>query len=596
MTLPQTVGDVTPDYSRDSLITELGLKTLEAGYMLPEETSPQQVFARAANAWGSNPEHKQRLYEYSSKHWFGFASPVLANAGTNRGLPISCFLNSVEDSIEGISDHYKENGFLSTRGGGIGGYWGHVRHEGAKTSAGNETPGPIPFQHVVDSQMLAFYQGSTRRGAYAAYLPIDHPDIEEFIQSRNISGDPNRRNLNLHIAVCIPDSFMDAVRTGGTWSLRCPSTGNKVSEVSARHLWDEIMDARLERGEPYLYFTDTVNKSLPYEVDKLGYQVTHSNLCSEITLRSSPMDRTAVCCLSSVNAAKFLEWAPVADQFISDLMEMLDNVMQYFIDNAGPEFKWAVKTAEEERSVGLGLMGLHSYMQQQGVPFDSPQAIGMSNGISEIIQLYAEKASVILAKQRGVPPLLREAGVERRFTHKIAIAPTANNADIAGQVSPSIEPWAANYFQKDTKAGSFSIKNPELQKVLQELGQDAPKVWRSILQNDGSVQHLEFLSQEQKDVFKTAFEMDQFMLVKMAAERQKFICQAQSLNLFVPAQVSRSVMNKLHYQAWDQGVKTLYYLRSTALKRGEMISEQAEKVERSDYNSNDGEVCIPCQG
>lgn len=603
--LPKKVGDVTIDYSRDELLTDLGKRTLRQGYMLTDEQSPQECFARASNAWGSNPSHRQRLYDYASKGYFGFASPVLANAGTKRGLPISCFLNSTEDSILGISDHYRENAMLSTKGGGIGGYWGNVRSSDSKTSAGNQTPGPIPFLHVVDSQMLAFYQGATRRGAYAAYLPISHPDIEEFIQMRDKDGDHNRRNRNLHHGVSIPDDFIVAVRDNLDWPLLDPSSNQEVRSVPARALWDLLMETRIKWGEPYLFFSDSTNKQLPYGIGEMGYTVTHSNLCSEITLRSHPATdtspaRTAVCCLSSINVAKFKEWEPIQEQFIMDLMEMLDNVLQYFIDNAGPGFEYAIRTAAEERSVGLGIMGLHSYLQQLRVPMDSPMAIGISNAIQETIWNNAEVASTILAKQRGVPQLLRDAGIERRFTHKIAIAPTANNADICGQVSPSIEPWASNYFQKDTKAGSFTIKNPELVTVLQEYEQDTPKVWKSILKHKGSVQHLDFLSDSDKWVFKTAFEMDQMMLIELAAQRQKWICQAQSLNLFFPAGADRKLFYKVHMEAWKKGLKSLYYVRSEALKRGEMVGDMAEKVVHQEvtdkYNVTETDECVVCQG
>jgi len=583
------------DYSRDKLLSEFSFKTLEDRYLVEGETSPQEAFARAAKAFSSNPEHAQRLYDYASNLWFMFSTPVLSNGGTERGLPISCFLNYVEDSRGGITSHYTENAYLSSVGGGIGGYWGDIRSVGSKTSKGSESTGVIPFMKVVDSEMLAFSQGVTRRGSYAAYLDISHPEVEEFLDMRKpTGGDINRKSVNLHHGIILSDEFMEVIdrctrleNIDDSWPLIDPHSGKVTKTVSAKALWVKIIQNRVETGERYVMFGDTVQNGLPDFQKELGLKVNQSNLCSEITLPTSE-DRTAVCCLSSVNLEEYDSWSRVPE-FIPDLVEMLDNVLTYFIENAPPELQKAVYSASQERSIGLGAMGFHAYLQRNNIPFEGVMAKVHNRRIFSHIKSEATRATTELARVRGACP--DDISGRVRNAHLLAIAPNASSSIICGNTSPSIEPYRANAFTQKTKSGSSLLKNEYLEHALQELDMDTPEVWKSIVTNGGSVQHLEFLDDLTKDVFKTAVEIDQAYIIELAADRQEFICQSQSLNVFFPADVSKMELHAVHMQAWKQKVKTLYYLRSEAIKRAEKVSDEVLR-----QRIFDDEVCLSCEG
>ena len=586
------------NYNRDNYLSEFSIKTLEDRYLIGDEKSPQEAFARAAKCFSDNEAHAQRLYDYASKLWFMFSTPVLSNGGSARGMPISCFLNYVDDSREGITDHYTENAFLSSVGGGVGGCWSGVRSVGSKTSNGSESTGVIPFMKVVDAEMLAFSQGVTRRGSYAAYLDISHPEIEEFLDVRKpTGGDINRKSTNLHHGVVISDAFMDiierATRTAGfddSWDLIDPHSGRVVKTVSAKTLWVKLIQNRVETGEPYIMFGDTVDESVPEFQQKLGLKVHQSNLCSEITL-ATDKDRTAVCCLSSVNLEEYDEWKD-NDQFIPDLVRMLDNVLQYFIDHAPDQLHRAKYSAMRERSIGLGAMGFHAYLQRHNTPFESPMAKSRNMQMFSRIKSEAERATRELAKERGECPDGQGYGV--RNAHLLAIAPNASSSIICGNTSPSIEPYRANAFTQKTKTGSSLLKNEYLEAVLQDLGHDTDDVWKSIVTSNGSVQHLDFLDDWTKDVFKTAVEIDQRWVIELAADRQEFICQSQSLNVFFPANVSKQELHAMHIMAWKRGVKTLYYLRSEAYKRAETISDEVLRARI--FESIDDDGCLACEG
>ena len=586
------------NYNRDNYLSEFSIKTLEDRYLIGDEKSPQEAFARAARCFSDNEAHAQRLYDYASKLWFMFSTPVLSNGGSARGMPISCFLNYVDDSREGITDHYTENAFLSSVGGGVGGCWSGVRSVGSKTSNGSESTGVIPFMKVVDAEMLAFSQGVTRRGSYAAYLNISHPEIEEFLDVRKpTGGDINRKSTNLHHGIVISDSFMDiierATRVPGfddSWPLVDPHSGRVVKTVSAKTLWVKLIQNRVETGEPYIMFGDTVDESVPEFQQKLGLKVHQSNLCSEITLPTDK-DRTAVCCLSSVNLEEYDEWKD-NDQFIPDLVRMLDNVLQYFIDHAPDQLHRAKYSAMRERSIGLGAMGFHAYLQRHNTPFESPMAKSRNMQMFARIKSEAERATRELAKERGECPDGQGYGV--RNAHLLAIAPNASSSIICGNTSPSIEPYRANAFTQKTKTGSSLLKNEYLEAVLQDLGHDTDDVWKSIVTSNGSVQHLDFLDDWTKDVFKTAVEIDQRWVIELAADRQEFICQSQSLNVFFPANVSKQELHAMHIMAWKRGVKTLYYLRSEAYKRAETISDEVLRARI--FESIDDDGCLACEG
>ena len=529
-----------------------------------------------------------------------FSTPVLSNGGSSRGLPISCFLNYVGDSRGGIAGHYTENAWLSSVGGGIGGYWGDVRSVGSKTSRGSESTGVIPFLKVVDAEMLAFSQGVTRRGSYAAYLPIDHPEIEEFLDVRKpTGGDINRKSINLHHAVIISNKFMELIANATTtegfddsWDLVDPHSGNIIKTVSAKVLWIKIIQNRVETGEPYIMFEDTINEALPEFQKALGLKVHQSNLCSEITLPSDDT-RTAVCCLSSVNLEKFDEWS-TCETFIPDLVRMLDNVIEYFITSAPDELARARFSASQERSIGLGAMGFHAYLQKRGIPFESAMAKSFNLRAFAHIKNEATTATKNLAAERGECPDSKWASAGVRNAHLLAIAPNASSSIICGNTSPSIEPYRANAFTQKTKTGSALLKNPFLEKLLEEKGENTEEVWKSVITSNGSVQHLDCLTEYEKDVFKTAVELDQRWIVEHAADRQEHICQAQSVNMFFPADVSKQELHNVHLMAWTRKLKTLYYLRSEALKRAEVVSD--EKLREYIFDFDDEEGCLACEG
>jgi len=579
------------DYSRDELLTDSGKTILKDRYLLPTEASPQDGFARAAKTFADDQAHAQRLYDYASKLWFMFSTPILSNGGTTRGLPISCFLNYVDDSREGLADHYTENIWLSSMGGGIGGYWGNVRSQGMATSIGNKTTGVIPFMHVVDSQMTAFHQGATRRGSYASYMDVSHPEIVEFIEMRKpTGGDIHRKNLNLHHGINVTDAFMEAVQKGEAWNLIDPHTTQVIKTIDARTLWIKILETRIATGEPYISFIDTVNEALPEPQKKLGLKFNHSNLCSEITLPTAK-DRTAVCCLSSVNLEYFDEWKD-NKLFIEDLVRMLDNVLEHFITSA-PSYMWrAVNSARCERAIGLGTMGLHSYFQKREVAMDGEKSKDINDFIFKHIHNEAQAANEKLGAERGSPADMEGTGL--RHSHVIAIAPNASSSVICGGTSPSIEPLRANAFSQKTLSGTFLMKNKYLERVLLKHDRNNKEVWKSIVTNGGSVQHLDFLSDEEKVVFKTAIEMNQRHLVDLAADRQQYICQSQSLNLFLPPDVDTKTLHGIHLRAWKGKVKTLYYMRSQALKKVENLSSQIERTIRQDYQQEEA-ACVACE-
>jgi len=586
------------DFKRDRYLSEFSIKTLQDRYLVNGEGSPQQAFARAAEAFADDDAHAQRLYDYASKLWFMFSTPILSNGGTKRGLPISCFLNYVDDSRRGITDHYTENAFLSSVGGGVGGYWGDIRSVGSKTSNGSESTGVIPFMKVVDAEMLAFSQGVTRRGSYAAYLPMNHPEIEEFLDVRKpTGGDINRKSTNLHHGVVIPDTFMELIENAtkqsgfdDSWDLVDPNSGRVTKTVSAKTLWVKLIQNRVETGEPYIMFGDTVQEALPQCQKDLGLQVHQSNLCSEITLVTSE-DRTAVCCLSSVNLEEYDSWSN-DPHFIPDLVRMLDNVLTHFIENAPDELQKARFSAEKERSIGLGAMGFHAYLQRHNIPFESAMAKGRNMAMFWHIKSAAETASRTLAVERGEAPDAKGTGM--RNCHLLAVAPNASSSIICGNTSPSIEPYRANAYSQKTKSGTSLQKNEYLEDLLRDLGMDTDDVWKSIVTNGGSVAHLDFLDDWTKDVFKTAVEIDQRWVIDMAADRQKHICQSQSLNVFFPSDVSKQELHAVHMAAWKKKVKTLYYLRSEAYKRAETVSDEA--LRQRIFDSMDENECLACEG
>ncbi len=588
---------LTIDLARDSLLGEPGLVLLKEGkYMLPEETSPQHAFARASCAYASDQEHAQRLYDYVSKLWFMFATPVLSNAANPRGLPISCDLNYIDDSREGIAENWKEALFLSTLGAGIGTYVGALRSIGTGNSRGTSTPGIIPFIKVLDSIACASKQGEVRRGAIAVYLDIGHPEYEEFLNIREVSGggDTNRKCLNIHHAVNIPDDFMNAVVEGKMWAMRDPHTKEVVKTMDARDLWARTLKMRMKTGEPYIHFIDASNRAMPEELKHKGLRINQSNLCSEITLPTSP-DRTAVCCLSSVNLEYFDEWSQVPS-FIPDMVEMLDNVLDVFIHKAPQELWRAVNSAKNERSIGLGTMGFHSYLQRKGIPIEGATAASANRRMFSHIKHYADSHSRLLANKRGEAPDMEGSG--KRFSFMIAIAPNASSSVICGFTSPSVEPYNANVFVQKTRRGAFVLKNRALDAVLQHKyglkGEELESVWRSIQVSEGSVQHLAFMDQYDKDVFKTAFELDQAWLIEHAAIRQPFICQAQSLNLFFPLDTDFNILHKMHKLAWEKELKTLYYLRSKSAGKvaDTNFKNSSLQTEKSDIQS----TCLSCEG
>lgn len=597
------------DRSRDENLTEFGKATLTDRYLMPEEQY-QDLFARVAMYYGDDSEHAQRIYDYISKLWFMPSTPVLSNGGTSRGLPISCFLNETGDSLENIMNLWNENVWLASLGGGIGSYWGNVRSIGEKVGRNGKTSGIVPFIRVMDSLTLAISQGSLRRGSAAIYLPVWHPEIEEFIEIRRpTGGDPNRKALNLHHGVLIPNRFMEAVENDEEWALKSPKDNSVVDKVSARDLWIRLLTARVETGEPYFVFIDHVNDAIPDHHKMAGLNVKMSNLCSEITLPTGKdhlgNERTAVCCLSSLNLERFDEWQD-HPTFIEDVMRFLDNVLSDFIEKAPDSMKRAKYAAMRERSVGLGVMGFHSFLQSKMLPMESVMAKVWNRRMFQHIKRQADDASVKLAHERGACPDAADYGIMERFSNKMAIAPTASISIIGGGASPGIEPIAANAYTHKTLSGSFPVRNKYLENLLEEKGINNDDTWSAIFTNEGSVQHLDELTQEEKDVFKTAFEIDQRWIIEHAADRTPFVCQAQSVNVFLPANVHKADLHRIHWEAWNKGVKSLYYCRSKSIQRAESDASWKRSQENKQNEDEQGamgdgdggsmyEECLACQ-
>jgi ribonucleoside-diphosphate reductase alpha chain len=588
------------DYSRDSLFDELGVKRLQESYMREDEKSPQERFAYVSKAFGSNQEHSQRLYEYSSKHWLSYSTPILSFGRSSRGLPISCFLPYLDDSAEGLVSTLSEVNWLSMLGGGVGIGLG-IR------SADDKSVGIMPHLRTYDASSLAYRQGRTRRGSYAAYLDISHPDILLFLDMRKPTGDPNMRALNLHHGINIPDSFMELIErcmqdkeADDSWQLVDPHNGEVKEVVSARELWQRILEVRMQTGEPYLHFIDTSNNKMPEFQKKLGLSIKQSNLCSEIILPTDK-ERTAVCCLSSVNLEYFDEWKndPL---FLRDTAEMLDNVLQYFIDNAPDAIARAKHSASRERSIGVGALGFHAYLQRNNIAFESPMAVGQNRRIFRYIREGLDDANRQLGNERGEAP--DAAGTGLRFSHLMAIAPNASSSIIMGNTSPSVEPYRANAYRQDTLSGAFLNKNKYLDKIIKDRCNDDPKldyneIWSSIIANDGSVQHLDIIDDWTKDVFKTSMEIDQRWVVEHAADRQHYIDQAQSINLFFRPDVNIKYLHAVHFQAWKQGLKTLYYCRSEKIGKADKVSKKIERqaIQEIDLKAlTEGDVCLACEG
>ncbi len=592
---------VVTDESRDALLTVFGKETLTDRYLLPGENY-QDLFARVADSYADDQAHAQRLYDYISRLWFMPATPVLSNGGTNRGLPISCYLNSVSDSLEGIVGTWNENVWLASKGGGIGTYWGNVRGIGEPVGLNGKTSGIIPFVRVMDSLTLAISQGSLRRGSAACYIDVHHPEIEEFLEIRKPSGDFNRKALNLHHGVLLTDKFMEAVRSGSKFDLLSPKDGSVRATVDARSLFQKLVETRLATGEPYIVFSDTVNRMMPKHHRDLGLKVSTSNLCSEITLPTGidhlGNDRTAVCCLSSLNLETWDEWNG-DKQFIEDVMRFLDNVLQDYIDRAPDEMARAKYSASRERSVGMGVMGFHSFLQMKNIGFESPMAKVWNLKMFKHISAKADEASMMLAEERGPCPDAADMGAMERFSCKMAIAPTASISIICGGTSACIEPIPANIYTHKTLSGSFVVKNPYLEKLLDQKSKNSTNVWNSILEKGGSVQHLDFLTPEEKAVFKTSFEIDQRWLLEFAGDRTPYIDQAQSLNLFIPADVDKWDLAMLHFQAWEKGIKSLYYLRSKSVQRagfaGGVEADNTAEAAVYELPTTDYDECLACQ-
>jgi ribonucleoside-diphosphate reductase alpha chain len=637
------VHGVAVDRSRDALLTDFGRSMMRSDYLLPGE-SFQDRFACVARAYGDDSAHAQRIYDYMSQGWFMPATPVLSNGGTTRGLPISCFLNETTDTLDGIRDLWCENIELASKGGGIGSYWGNLRSIGEKVGMNGKTSGVMPFIKVQDSLTLAISQGSLRRGSGAVYLPIWHPEIEEFIEIRRVTGgDPNRKAPNLHHGVVIPDSFMRAVNADAEWALRSPKDKSIVRRVRARDLWQRLLTARIETGEPYLLFVDTVNRSIPEHHRRSGLKVKTSNLCIEITLPTG-IDhhgrmRTAVCCLSSLNVERFDEWQG-HPTFVEDVLRFLDNVLSDFIARAPSERRRveeeflapaverlravlddgafaaaesalraaadghfsglmdnAVYAASRERSVGMGVMGFHSFLQSKGIPFEGALAKVWNKRIFRHIKERADAASRLLAEERGPCPDAAEHGIMERFSNKTATAPTASISVICGQASAGIEPYVANAFNEKRKNGSFDVRNKHLSRVLAAYGRDDDETWSSIMTGKGSVQHLDFLTDRERAVFKTAFEIDQQWVVEHAADRAPLIDQAQSVNVFLTANITKKKLHDVHWAAWRKGVKSLYYCRSLSVQRAQTVSEGAAATRSLTARpvQPEPEECLACQ-
>jgi ribonucleoside-diphosphate reductase alpha chain len=593
------VHGITVDFTRDSLFDELGKKRLRESYMREDENSPQERFAYVSKAFGSNPGHAQRLYEYSSRHWLSYSTPILSYGRSKRGLPISCFLPYLDDSAEGLVDTLSEVNWLSMLGGGVGIGIG-IR------SADDKSVGVMPHLRTYDASSLAYRQGRTRRGSYAAYLDISHPDILIFLEMRKPTGDQNMRCLNLHHGINITDDFMQLIEkcmkdphADDTWYLKDPHDGSVRDSVPAKELWQRILEIRMQTGEPYLHFIDTSNREMPEFQKKLGLSIKQSNLCSEIILPTDK-ERTAVCCLSSVNLEYYDEWKN-DNLFLKDVAEMLDNVLQYFIDKAPNSVYRAKYSATRERSIGIGALGFHAYLQKNNVAFESALAKSRNLQIFKNIREKLNVANKELGAERGEAP--DAVGTGLRFSHVMAIAPNASSSIIMGNTSPSIEPYRANAYRQDTLSGAFLNKNKYLDKIIQEKCNadttlDYSDIWSSIIANDGSVQHLEFLDEWTKDVFKTSMEIDQRWIVEHAADRQSYIDQAQSVNLFFRPDVNVQYLHAAHFLAWKKGLKTLYYCRSEKLAKADKVSKQIERkvIEEIDMKAiAEGDECLACQ-
>ena len=577
------------DLDRDNNLSEQANKLLKDYYCIEGETSPQHAFARAAQAYSyMDKKLAQRIYDYASKGWFMYSSPVLSNAPAPtkkpKALPISCFLTYVPDTLEGLIDHTSELRWLSVKGGGVGGHWTNVR------SVSDVAPGPIPFLHTVDADMTAYRQGKTRKGSYAAYLDVSHPDIMEFLTIRIPTGDIGRKCLNLHNAVNITDEFMNAVREDKIWELKDPNDDTVRATMKARKLWEQILETRFRTGEPYVNFIDTANRYLPETMKAKGLKIHGSNLCNEIHLPTNE-DRTAVCCLSSLNLELYDEWKDTS--IVRDLIRFLDNVLQYFVDNAPDTLQRAKYSASQERSLGLGAMGYHSYLQKHMIPFEQSGVINKE--IFSFIRSEADAETLTLGKERGEAPDMKGTG--RRNAHLLAIAPNANSSMIVS-TSPSIEPYKANAYTHRTRAGSHLIKNKYLSKLLEKYNMNKSEVWTGIVTNRGSVQHLQFLTDEEKEVFKTAVELDQIRLIELAGQRQKYLDQGQSLNIFFPAGASKKYVQQVHFRAWETECKGLYYLRTEVSNRAENITTKVELNKLTDYSEvkKSEEECVSCQG
>lgn len=588
---------VNIDLSRDSLFDELGIQRLRESYMKDEEASPQERFAYVSESFASSQEHAQRLYDYSSKHWLSYSTPILSFGRSKRGFPISCFLNYMDDSAEGLVDNLSETNWLSMYGGGVG------VHVGIRNGDDKST-GVMPHLKIYDASSLAYRQGRTRRGSYAAYLDIHHPDIIQFLEMRKPTGDQNVRTLNLHHGINITDEFMTIIEKAmkdpdfdDSFQLKNPASGEVVETVSAKYLWQKILDLRMQTGEPYLVFIDTANKAMPKWLSDKGLKINGSNLCTEIFLPTNEK-RTAVCCLSSLNLEYYDDWKN-DKQFILDVMEMLDNVLQYFIDKAPSTIARAKYSAMMERSIGVGALGFHAFLQKKGVAIDGVMAKSYNNEIFKHIHASCLLADSVLEQQRGSCIDAGHGNINRRFSHHTAIAPNASSSLIMGNTSPSVEPYRANVFRQDTLSGSFVYKNRFLKAQLAALGMDDDDTWASIISNEGSVQHLD-ISDQLKEVFKTAMEIDQRWLVELASDRQKYIDQGQSINLFFPANVSIKYLHAIHFLAWKSGLKSLYYLRSEKVRKADKVGAQIKRQRIEDdidlKQVAEGETCLACEG
>ena len=597
----ETYLGIEIDLSRDELFDNLGMARLKESYMREDEESPQHRFAFVSKTFSSNPEHAQRLYDYASKHWLSYSTPILAYGRTGKGMPISCFLNFIEDTAEGLVDNLSETNWLSMMGGGVGIGFG-IR------SSDEKSTGVIPHLKTYDASSLAYRQGKTRRGSYAAYLDISHPDVTEFLEMRKPTGDPNRRCLNLHHGINISDRFMELVErcmqdadADDGWNLIDPHSGEIRDTVSAKALWQKILELRMETGEPYLHFIDTSNREMPQFQKDLGLKIHQSNLCSEIILPTNE-ERTAVCCLSSVNLEHYDAWSK-NDMFLLDMAEMLDNVLQFFIDNAPETVARAKFSASRERSIGIGALGFHAYLQKKNLPFECAMAKVTNNRVFNLIRRKLDDANLQLGKERGEAP--DAEGTGKRFSHVMAVAPNASSSIIMGNTSPSIEPYRANAYRQDTLSGAYLNKNKYLDVLIKskiasgETKQDYDEIWSSIIANDGSAQHLRFLTQEEKDVFKTSMEIDQRWVIEHAADRQGYIDQAQSLNLFFRPDVNIVYLHAVHFLAWKKGLKTLYYCRSEKLGKADRVSKRIEREAIKEIDMEaivNNDECIACEG